>query len=288
MGAFFLAGSVTSAVANPTNNQIRMCVEKKTGAVRIISKSCSRSERAVYVNQESAQGAAGTPGASGPKGDPGAAGAQGLTGPKGDTGPAGPAGPQGPAGLPGRTVTVLDRAGNTLGEFLGMYARPDQAWGSYTLVLYEDGLWALNPSFQQVTVPQHGLYYSGFFYADASCSSVSFAHLSTDTTGNAPPALVPAQARLVDESTTPTRYYKPSSTTSLLATPAEMSSWYYKGQYSVREVPVEGGSNTGPVCLPVSASDLSANFPDGYPMTVLELLPVSAPVYTPPLTVQSS
>jgi hypothetical protein len=96
-----LAGSFTAALAESSSSQIRMCVNKKTGAVRIINKKCHKSERAVYVNQQGIQGPAGTPGRTGdvgPAGPKGDTGEQGLPGSKGDTGLTGSPGSAGPKG----------------------------------------------------------------------------------------------------------------------------------------------------------------------------------------------
>ena len=93
-------------------------MNKKTGAVRIVTKSCTKTERTVYVNQQGIPGPVGVQGLSGPRGETGEVGAQGPAGPKGDTGAQGPAGPkgdtgaQGPAGPKGDTG---DRGSSGLG-----------------------------------------------------------------------------------------------------------------------------------------------------------------------------
>ena len=56
----------------------------------------------------------------------------------------------------------------------------------------------------------------------------------------------------------------------------------------MRTVPVEGGFNTGAVCLPVADSDLPAHFSAGYPMTLLELDRATPPAYSVPLVVATS
>jgi hypothetical protein len=168
-----------------------------------------------------------------------------------------------------------------------MYSKPDQSWGSYLLVLHDGGLWALNPSVVQPVAPQQGVYTSGFFFADPTCSVASYAQLRHDeSTGAAPPARVPLQARIVEEyGTAPNLFYKAKSGTSFAATPDETTALYYIGDHSGRTVSVGGGFNIGPVCLPVAESDLPARFSADYPMTLLEIEPATPPTYSVPLLV---
>jgi hypothetical protein len=119
--AAFLAGSLTSAVASTGDSPIRMCVHKKTGVVRIVSKKCAKNERVVYVNQQGIPGVTGPQGSAGPKGD---TGPQGSAGPKGDTGDTGSQGINGATGSPGArgvagpSLRVVDGNGNDMGQFI--------------------------------------------------------------------------------------------------------------------------------------------------------------------------
>jgi len=107
---------------NASAIELPACVNKKTGAWRIVAavKKCSaKTENLVLLNstgQAGAAGLAGAAGAQGPqgiKGDKGDKGDQGLPGAKGDTGPAGP----GAAGSGG--LKVYDANNQFLGYSIG-------------------------------------------------------------------------------------------------------------------------------------------------------------------------
>jgi hypothetical protein len=87
-------GLISSQSVSAAGSNINACVDKKTGAVRIVSK-CKTTETTITWNQAGVVGPKGDAGSAGPKGDTGA------TGPQGITGPAGPQGVQGPIGLQG-------------------------------------------------------------------------------------------------------------------------------------------------------------------------------------------
>ena len=86
MGAMGVAYAVS---ATPGNRVLRGCVNRRSGALRLVAghAKCRRRERSVVWNKRGPVGAAGAAGA------PGAPGATGAAGPKGDTGATGPAGP---------------------------------------------------------------------------------------------------------------------------------------------------------------------------------------------------
>ncbi len=73
---------------------LNVCVNLKTGAIRVSSKCVAKTERKVILGGTGAQGA---------KGDKGDVGATGAAGPVGPQGPAGATGPQGERGLTGLT-----------------------------------------------------------------------------------------------------------------------------------------------------------------------------------------
>jgi len=97
IGALF-GGSMSPSLeqATASSNGQRVCVNKKSGAMRLASvKRCARTERSMMF------GASGAIGASGPQGP------AGPTGPKGDAGVAGPKGEAGSsASLKTKTVNV--------------------------------------------------------------------------------------------------------------------------------------------------------------------------------------
>ena len=91
---------------------LKVCINLKTGVIRVSNKCDTKTERKTVL------GGAGAQGAKGDKGDKGDTGATGLTGPMGLTGAAGPqgiqgergftglTGPQGPQGFTGATGSV--------------------------------------------------------------------------------------------------------------------------------------------------------------------------------------
>ena len=81
----------TSTITAPQGDLLKVCIDKKTGAIRA-SNTCKSSEKLYEL---------GGPGPRGPQGVKGDAGSVGPQGPKGDVGSQGPAGPQGPQGLQG-------------------------------------------------------------------------------------------------------------------------------------------------------------------------------------------
>lgn len=108
-----LAGGVTYAASQHANPVYHGCYSKKTGVLRMLTRTgarCTRNEVAISWNQTGPQGLQGPVGQNGPagvrgpqgaKGNTGATGVQGVPGPVGATGPQGPQGPQGPAGPQG-------------------------------------------------------------------------------------------------------------------------------------------------------------------------------------------
>lgn len=96
-GAVAVTSNAIAANEAAATGVITACVQKSSGAVRIVNSasSCTNNETVVTWNQVGPQGPAG------PQGTQGIQGVQGPAGPTGSQGPAGPAGPEGPAGPPG-------------------------------------------------------------------------------------------------------------------------------------------------------------------------------------------
>lgn len=80
----------------PTGEILSVCINKKTGALRVANK-CTTTERKTVL------GGVGAKGEKGEKGDTGATGMTGETGAMGPIGATGPQGPQGERGLTGAT-----------------------------------------------------------------------------------------------------------------------------------------------------------------------------------------
>ena len=133
------AEETTSAPATLQGDLLKVCIDKKSGAIRAASK-CKNTEKAYSL---------GGPGPQGPKGDVGSKGdqgIQGIQGVKGDTGAQGIQGIQGEKGLQGeRGLTGLTGATGSVsglnkqsinflngGSFLGC---PGSLFGTSTSVV---------------------------------------------------------------------------------------------------------------------------------------------------------
>jgi len=102
------AVSFASATGDAT---IQACANKKTGAMRYISKGgCRSTETALSWNQRGPQG---VPGSTGAKGDTGARGDIGPAGARGDTGATGP---RGEAGVAAATTTTIPIVRYNIGD----------------------------------------------------------------------------------------------------------------------------------------------------------------------------
>jgi hypothetical protein len=99
-------------VSASSDKTIKACANKKTGAMRYISKgACKKTETALSWNQMGPQG---LPGSAGTKGTAGAKGDTGAAGTKGDTGAAGAKGDTGAAGSSFSARSVCGADGATL------------------------------------------------------------------------------------------------------------------------------------------------------------------------------
>ena len=99
--ALGVTGTVPSNAEDPVpvvqGEILKVCINLKTGVIRVSSKCDTKTERKTVLGGTGAQGA------KGDKGDTGATGATGETGAKGDTGTQGPAGTNGINGATGAT-----------------------------------------------------------------------------------------------------------------------------------------------------------------------------------------
>jgi hypothetical protein len=171
------AVSYTNAAGNKT---LKACANKKTGAMRYISKgSCKKTETSLSWSQMGTQGL------------PGVAGA------KGDTGAAGAAGTNGTNGTNGQNFHVIDATGRDLGIALSSSA------GSATL-MYDGGIWMLN-NIGDAQYRISGELSSTSKYIDSSCVTPYW----TAPGGSALPIQMARGAVTVSGIT---KYYKPSGT----------------------------------------------------------------------------
>lgn len=128
----FLIGTSTVGSANaeesitalnaPQGELLKVCIDKKTGAIRA-SNNCKTTERAYVL------GGPGPRGPQGVKGDTGATGPQGNQGLKGDTGATGPQGIQGLQGIQGERGFV--GATGATGSVSGLRTKSITVWDQY-------------------------------------------------------------------------------------------------------------------------------------------------------------
>ena len=135
-----LAGGVAANTA--ATGKIYACVAKKSGALRVVSKTtpCRTGERKISWTSAGARGAAGTPGPPGargptglrgPTGPPGAAGSPGAPGPAGQRGPTGARGPTGTASLTGTTAVFSSAVSGTTATSTCPGSHPNVVSGGY-------------------------------------------------------------------------------------------------------------------------------------------------------------
>ena len=115
----------------PTGEILNVCINKKTGALRVANK-CTTAERKTVLGgvgargekgdkgDTGATGLTGETGAVGPQGAQGPAGTNGVNGAQGERGLTGPAGPQGPQGFTGATGAT--------GSIASLRTRTIQEW----------------------------------------------------------------------------------------------------------------------------------------------------------------
>ena len=106
-GAIALTGGLlTAAPANAADGELRACINKESGDMRLIgpkATKCGKGERLIAWSIAGPQGPAGPAGAPGATGPAGATGSKGETGASGGSGGSGPAGPTGATGSTGAT-----------------------------------------------------------------------------------------------------------------------------------------------------------------------------------------
>jgi hypothetical protein len=184
--------TVANLGAADAPTQMSACVNRDTGAIRIVSpgQQCKKTESLVVWNVQGPvgpQGPAGLPGPQGPQGvqgltgatgntgSTGAAGATGQMGPQGPAGldgpqgPVGPVGPQGERGAPGATAAGGLRVVDSVGQDVG-------AWMLSGVVrFFPSGpvrLWVNRGGFQDTGF--------NYYYESNDCSGTPLAYHSGD------------------------------------------------------------------------------------------------------------
>jgi hypothetical protein len=135
LGVLVTAISVSAVtyVNASSNSTIKACANKKTGAMRYITKgACKKAERSLTWNQ---------------------------MGPQGLAGPAGIAGEKGSPGTDGQNLYAVNAEGKTLGPAVS-------ADNDNVTVLIDGQLWVLNTQSAYVTTPL----VMGYYFRDAACS----------------------------------------------------------------------------------------------------------------------
>ena len=141
------------SIANANSTTIVACANKKTGALRIAYKKCTKNENNV------------TWGVTGPQGATGETGPQGATGATGPQGATGATGPQGATGADGQ-----DRSGYAVVKDANGVLIPnvvDLNWANWGPIVLKEGLlWG----FYKTTGEPYAIRQSFFQYADSLCN----------------------------------------------------------------------------------------------------------------------
>jgi hypothetical protein len=147
VGFFFGSGMSPLHAENPVVGEVlNVCINKKTGAIRVASK-CSTTERKTVLGGMGARGEKGDKGetgATGNTGETGATGAQGPSGTNGINGAVGERGLQGERGLTGATGAQGSQgftgATGATGSLASLRTRSitvwEQSFGSYCSSLF--------------------------------------------------------------------------------------------------------------------------------------------------------
>jgi hypothetical protein len=251
---------------------INGCVNKKTGALRIVAK-CTSAERSIQwgkIGPQGEPGENGLPGEAGPAGAIGPAGAQGLPGLNGLNGFSGSNGPAGANGTNGRQLVVRDATNALVG---------------YLITTLNEGNGFLNPPagnyFQnavQVWDPNLELFFvysfsgrpwtSYMLFSQPSCAGQAYLANSDNEVGE-----VALTSRFVAHSSSPTgpiQWYEKATST------------YQAGTISIASAPQYSNN-----CLAGSEFG-DANFSGDIPHIVLNPIASPVPTFTGPLRITLS
>ena len=166
-----VSGSPQAAPFEPTASDIRACVDRATGDMRIprTIRPCYQRERTLVwsvagpVGPQGQSGAQGPEGPAGPQGPAGNQGGRGPAGAPGEPGPTGAAGPQGDPGPVGPTGPAGGFGG--YGSFLDLQTQTNTSPGNPLPILLRttdlsSGVSVVDDT--QVTVSQAGVYNIAF------------------------------------------------------------------------------------------------------------------------------
>jgi len=251
---------------------INGCVNKKTGALRIVAK-CTSAERSIQwgkIGPQGEPGEKGLPGEVGPAGAIGPAGAQGLPGQNGLNGFPGSSGPAGANGTNGRQLVVRDAANALVGYFMGTIgvgsttATPPA--GNY----YQNAVQVWDPNLELFFVYNfNGRPLTGYMlFSQPSCSGQAYLAYGDSQVG----ATVNT-SRYIAHSSSPTgpiQWYEKATST------------YISGTISIASAPQYSNN-----CFAGSEFG-DANFSGNIPHVVLNPISSPVPTFTGPLRITLS
>ena len=171
IGLVSVSGSPQAAPSERTSSDIRACVDRATGDMRIprTTRPCYQRERTLIwsvAGPVGPQGPSGAQGSEGPAGPQGPAGSPGGRGPAGAPGPAGATGPAGPQGIPGPVGPIGPAGGfGAYGNFLDLQTQTNTSPGSPLPILLRttqlsSGVSIVNDT--DITVDDTGVYNISF------------------------------------------------------------------------------------------------------------------------------
>ena len=258
-----ISSNIYFAASEP--DAINGCVNKKTGALRIVAK-CTSAERSIQWGKIGPQGPigetgpTGATGAQGIQGVAGEAGAQGLPGLNGLNGFSGSSGPAGANGVNGRQLVVRDAANTLVGYLIGTINLANTSAISPAGNYFQNGVQVWDPNLELMFIygfsgrPSTGY----MLFSQPSCTGQAYLAESGSQVGD-----VSESGRYIAHSSSPTgpiQWYEKATST------------YQSGTISIASAPKYSNN-----CFAGSEFG-GANFSGNIPHIALN--PISSPIQT--------
>jgi len=271
-----ISSNIYFAASEP--GSITGCVNKKTGALRIVAK-CTSAERSIQwgkigpagaVGEIGLPGEPGPAGAMGPAGAVGPAGAQGLPGVNGINGFSGSNGAPGANGANGRQLVVRDAANTLVGYLIGTLSLGNTSTNPPAGNYFQSGVQVWDPNLELMFVYSFsGRPMTGYMlFSQPSCTGQAYLADSSSQVGD-----VSESGRYLAHSSSPTgpiQWFEKAAST------------YQAGAISIASAPQYANN-----CLAGSEFG-DANFSGEIPHIVLNPIPSPVPSFTGPLRITLS
>ena len=265
-----ISSNIYYAASEP--DSITGCVNKKTGALRIVAK-CTSAERSIQwgkIGPTGEPGEKGLPGEPGPAGAIGPAGAQGLPGLNGLNGFSGSSGAPGANGAPGRQLVVRDAANVLVGYLIGTLAEGNGFLNPPAGNYFQNAVQVWDPNLELFFVYSFSgrPWTSYMLFSQPSCTGQAYLADDSRQVGD-----VSESGRYIAHSnsrTGPLQWYEKATST------------YQAGTISIASAPQYSNN-----CLAGSEFG-DANFSGNIPHIVLNPISSPVPTFTGPLRITLS